>query len=88
MIQKGKKIRERVPLFATPVPFLLFDFIACKCMVVISLFFCVQCIIVPTKGIFINVFDVFFQILAVSDDMIVEARLPNAFAVFFVAKAF
>ena len=45
-------------------------------------------VIVPTDRIFVNVFQMFFVILAIAYDMIVKMTLPNIFAVLFITKSF
>ena len=46
----------------------------------------IQFIIIPLRGVFVDIFYMFVIILAIADDMVVEMSLPNVFAIFLVAK--
>jgi len=52
------------------------------------LFFCVQFIIEPSNGIFINISQMLLVILTVANDMIIGAILPYICSIIFVAKPF
>ena len=50
------------------------------------LLFGIQFIKMPPHGVVINVIDMFFVILLVTDDVVVKASLPNVLPAFFIAK--
>ena len=55
---------------------------------VAPLFFCIQFVVVPTNGVFVYVFYMFFIVFAISDNMVMKISLPNVPAAFFIAKPF
>ena len=51
-------------------------------------FLLIKLVVEPPQRVFVYVSQMFFVVFAVTDDMVVKARLPNVFSVFFIAKTF